>query len=132
MNKPYVKIVRSNFGFTHDVLECSDGKSAWIKNLVELTSYIGVSENEAEAIKCKKMWCDNISETIGMQFTVEDFDKIVTKKDYQLGMYEFAEYKHIVETNIKAVEQGKPPVYGATSIQGSKIMEILEKELQRT
>lgn len=128
MPKPYVKVVRWD-SYRNDYLEFSDGKDKWMKLLIELTSYIGAHKTEKEANECKKRYCDNISECIGMPFTVEDLDKIVTKSDYRFGAYALAEFTHIVETNIKAVEQGKEPVYKATSIAGSKIMDILEKEI---
>lgn len=127
MLKPFIRIKRG-LEYRGDYLEFGNGETSWTKNLVELTSYIGVSKSEEDKIKFKKMYCESVSECMGIPFTIEEFDKIVTKKDYQLGMHAFGEYKHIVETNIKDFEQGREPTYMATSIGGSKLMKILSEK----
>jgi hypothetical protein len=124
MPKAYVKISNSEWGYRHSCLEFSDGQTTWSKNLLELTSYIGVSKNKEEV---KKKYCEYISELIGLSFTTDDLDKIITPKYYRLGILATREYEYIVEANIKAAEQGKEPVYGATSLAGSKILNILKK-----
>lgn len=131
MKTPYVRIVMSEWGYNYERLEFSNGETSWSKNLVELTSYIGVYNTEEEKIKFKQSYCDYISYCIGINFTVEEFDKIVTKKHYQLGMYAYNEFKYMVETNIKCVEQGKEPKYHGISIIGDMIIKSLMKEIQK-
>lgn len=126
MTKPYVRIVRWGTDYWGDFLEFGNGKDTWVKKLVELTSSICVRETDEEKIRYKKMFCENISECIGIPYTIDEFDKLVTKKYYQLGMYAFREYEHIVETNIEYIKQGKEPKYQATSIGGSEIMKALQ------
>ena len=45
-------------------------------------------------------------------------------------MYYFEEYKHIVETNIKCYEEGKPPKYIAPSIGGDKLLKALTENIK--
>lgn len=105
-----------------------NGKDEWCKNLSEFTSFIGVLKSAEEKIKFKQMFCDNVSEDLNEKFTIEDLDKIVSKKDYTNGACLLAQYTHIVETNIKCVEQGKEPFYLGTSIAGDMIIKSLLKE----
>jgi hypothetical protein len=129
MNKPYVRIDRWNFSGNLDMIVWGNGKDEWCKNLSEFTSFISVIKTQEEVIKFKQMFCDNIQEDLNKTFTIEDLDKVVTKKDYAYGINAAAEYTHIVETNIKCFEQGKEPRYNATSIAGDTLInKIIKKE----
>jgi hypothetical protein len=123
---PYVRIERG-FNSNCDVLVWGNGKDKWCKNLTEFTSWISVMKTPEEVTKFKKEYCVNISEDIGKLFTVEELDRIVTKKDYHMGAWVFAEYKRIVDTNAKCIEQGKEPFYLAPSIGGDILIKKLLK-----
>ena len=129
MSNPYVRIERFGFTGNNDMLIWSNGKDdGWCKNLTEFTAWISVLKSTEEVIKFKKEYCERISEDIGKTFTIEDLDKLVTKRDYARGAFALAEYTHIVDTNVKCVEQGKEPKYLAPSIAGHALIKCLLKK----
>ena len=128
MIKPYVGIKRSCFDSNVDILVWGNGKDEWFKNLSEFTSWISVLKSTEEVIKFKKEYCEMISEDIGETFTIKDLDKIVTKRDYARGVWALAEYKHIVDTNIKCVKEGKEPFYLAPSLASHALIKALLKK----
>jgi hypothetical protein len=131
MPNPYVRIHRWGFSGNCDMLVYSNGTDEWCKNLTEFTSYVSVMKTPEEVIKFKQSFCEQISEDTGKLFTIEDLDRIVTKKDYQMGAWALAEYKHIVDTNIKCIEEGKEPFYLAPSIAGDNLVKaLLKRELK--
>jgi hypothetical protein len=131
MNTSYVKIMLNGFNLNLDMLVWGNGKKEWCKNLTEFTSYIGVQKNPNDAISLKQSFCRMISEDIGKPFTIEDLDKIVTKKHYRQGMAALREYEFIVDTNVACVKQGKEPKYHATSLAGHIAFNHLLKELKQ-
>ena len=44
-----------------------------------------------------------------------------------MGVFALAEYTHIVDTNVKCVEEGKEPFYLAPSIAGHALIKSLLK-----
>lgn len=130
MSNIYIKIERWGFSGNNDMIVWGNGKDKWCKNLSEFTSYISVIKDPKEVIRVKQMFCDYVSKDLNKLFTIEDLDKLVTKKDYINGAWALEEYTHIVDTNIKCFEQGKEPKYMATSIAGSALVKKLMERTQ--